>query len=108
LLLANTRKDGEVLRGSGVIGDRADIVYEVRDATEMTLDAKKEAWWECLPASNDAAWSSKAKRRRRRNQYRLALVPSKFRIGEEPNPWAIEITLDDDDNTWMLRDVTGR
>src|SRR5262249_31481538 len=107
LVLANTRKDGQVVRGSGVVGDRADIVYEVRDATDMHLDPKREVWWECLPESADTAWSNKAKRRRRRTGYRLALVPSKFRIGEEPNPWIVQIVLDDDQG-WRLTDVTAQ
>jgi len=111
VVLANTRRDGEAIRGSGVLGDRADILYEVRDATDLHLDPKKEVWWECLPESGDTAWSSKAKRRKRRTTYRLAFVPSKYRIGEEPNPWVVEIALDDDHDEdqqrWKLRDVTA-
>ena len=103
LVLANTRKDGEVIRGAVVIGDRADIVYEVRDATDLVLDPKKGVWWECLPAAGDAAWSSRPKRRRRRDDYRLAFIPSKFRIGEEPDPFVLEITLTD---PWTLCEVT--
>jgi hypothetical protein len=50
LILANTRKDAEVLRGSGVISDRADIIYEVRDATDWSPDPKKRLGTKvCLP-----------------------------------------------------------
>jgi hypothetical protein len=64
VLLANTRKDGGVIRDSGVIGDRADIVYEVRDATDLVPDPKMDTWWDSLPEAGEAAWSSRSKRRR--------------------------------------------
>jgi len=105
LVLANTRKDGEVMRGSGVIGDRADIVYEVRDATNLALDPAKPAWWECLPPARESDWGAKARRRKRRNDYRLAFVPSKFRISEEPDPFVVEILLPQD-GQWQVREVT--
>jgi len=104
LILANTTKDGGVLRGSGVISDRADIVYEVRDATDWAPDPKKEAWHESLPVEGEAAWASKAKRRRGRDDYRLALVPSKFRIGEQPDPFVLELQLTP---PWSVTDVTA-
>lgn len=105
LVLANTRKDGEVMRGSGVIGDRADIVYEVRDATNLALDPAKAVWWECLPPARESDWGPKARRRKRRDDYRLAFVPSKFRIAEEPDPFIVEILLPRD-GQWQLREVT--
>jgi hypothetical protein len=104
LVLANTRRDGEVVRGSGALGDRADIVYELRDATDLVPDPKAATWWRTLPLAGDAAWSERAQRRRRRDDYRLALVPSKFRIGEEPDPWCLELRLAD--GAWEIADVT--
>jgi hypothetical protein len=46
-----------------------------------------------------------AARRRRRDRYRLAFVPSKFRIGEEPDPFVFEIDLSA--VPWQLQDVTA-
>ncbi|GEM_PF-2607711 len=106
LALANTRKDGQVLRGSGVIGDRVDIVYEVRDATDLPLDAKKESWIDCLPPAGEAEWASRSKRRKRRPSYRLAFVPSKFRLAEEPDPFILEVRLPDE-GEWTVADVTA-
>lgn len=105
LLLANTTKDGLKVRGSGTLSDRADIVFEVRDATDLKVDVKHEVWWEALPESGEHAWSDRAKRRRRRDSYRLALVVSKFRLGEEPNPIVFEVHHDLD--PWSVTDVTA-
>ena len=105
LLLANCRKDEGVLRGSGVIGDRADIIYEIRDATDLKLEAKHEHWLDALRLADETQWAAKSKRRRRRESYRLAFVPSKFRVGEEPDPFIIEIRLPDDSD-WSVIDIT--
>jgi hypothetical protein len=78
LLLANTTKDGIKVRGSGTLPDRADILFEVRDATSLKADAKYSAWWDALPEAGGHAWAERAKRRRVRDCYRLALVTSKF------------------------------
>jgi hypothetical protein len=104
--LANTRKDGQVLRGSGVIGDRVDIVYEVRDATDLELDPKRDTWIDCLPPAAETEWASRSKRRKRRPAYRLGFVPSKFRLGEEPEPFMIEVRLPDD-GEWAVVNVTA-
>jgi len=104
LMLANTTKDGVKVRGSGTLSDRADIVFEVRDATDLKVDAKHSTWWDALPDCGEHAWSDRAKRRRRRDSYRLALVTSKFRLGEEPNPICFEIRHDTD--PWTVEDVT--
>jgi hypothetical protein len=37
---------------------------------------------------------------------RLAVVPSKFRSPEEPDPFVIEISMKDDE-PWAMREVTG-
>jgi hypothetical protein len=105
LLLANCRKDEGVLRGSGVIGDRADIVYEIRDATDLKLDARHEQWIDALPPADETQWASRAKRRKRREVYRLAFIASKFRVGEEPDPFVLEIRLLGD-GEWSIIDVT--
>jgi hypothetical protein len=91
-------------RGCGAIEDRIDIVYEVRDATDLAFDPRRDAWWECLPQAGSAAWAERAKRRRGRKDFRLAFIPSKFRIGKEPDPFAVEIKLDKE--PWSLEDVT--
>ncbi len=106
LALCNTDKMGWKIRGSGVLSDRADIVLECRDATNLDLDARKDTWWESLPESGEHTWALRAKRRRRRDTYRLAVVPSKFRSAEEPDPFVIEISMKDDE-PWAMHEVTG-
>lgn len=105
LLLGNTIKTGEHYRGSGTWADRLDILYEVRDATGLKPSGTK-AWWEELPAGGEAAWAERAKRRQRRLDYRLAFVPSKFRIGQEPEPFCLELCLPSG-QPWTLREVTA-
>src|SRR5262245_11606494 len=104
LVLGNTIKTGENSRGSGVVEDRADICFEVRDATGLTPSGTKE-WWLELPPPGRAAWGERAARRRRRDSYRLAFIASKFRIGEEPEPFILEIDLSTE--PWQMRDVTA-
>ncbi len=105
LVLGNTIKNGDHSRGSGIVEDRADICFEVRDATGLNPSGDKP-WWEELPAADAGAWAEKAARRKRRDSYQLAFIPSKFRVGEEPNPFIFEIDLSAD--RWTLRDVTER
>lgn len=103
-VLGNTIKSGEHSRGSGVVEDRADIAYEVRDATDLKRSGTKD-WWLELPPAGAGAWAERASRRKRRAGYRLAFVPSKFRIGEEPEPFVYEINLALE--PWSLRLVTA-
>lgn len=103
-LLGNVIKSGAYGRGSGVVEDRADIVYEVRDATDLQPTNGKP-WWLELPAAGREAWGERAARRRRRETYRLAFIPSKFRIGEEPEPFILEVDLRGE--CWTVRDVTA-
>jgi hypothetical protein len=103
LILGNTIKSGDHSRGSGIVEDRADICFEVRDGTDLKPTGEK-AWWEELPAAGANEWAKRAVRRKRRDKYRLAFVPSKFRIGEEPEPKLLEIDLSGD--VWSLNDVT--
>jgi hypothetical protein len=105
LVLANTTRTGMAYRGSGVSADRADIMYEARDATDLELVADFEHWSECLPDPSDAAWSARAKRRAARADYRVALNCTKFRDGDEPDPLLLEIRHDAD--PWCFRDVTA-
>lgn len=88
LALGNTVKSAAHSRGSGVVEDRADVVFEVRDATDFRPSGGKP-WWEELPPAGAEAWAQRASRRKRRAVYRLALVPSKFRVGEEPDPFVL-------------------
>lgn len=104
LVLGNTIKSAEHSRGSGVIEDRADICYEVRDATDLKPTGGKP-WWQELAPAGAGAWAERAARRKRRSSYRLAFVPSKFRIGEEPEPFILEIDLSAE--PWTMRDVTA-
>ena len=103
LVLGNTIKSGEHSRGSGIVEDRADISFEVRDATGLIPNGTKD-WWLELPPAGVGSWADRASRRKRRDTYRLAFVPSKFRIGEEPEPFAYEISLAS--TPWTLLDVT--
>ena len=104
LVLGNVITTGAHSRGSGVVEDRADIVFEIRDATNLQPTGTK-AWWEELPPAGADAWASRATRRRKRDKYRLAFVPSKFRVGEEPDPFVCEIDLSADQ--WQVRNVTA-
>jgi hypothetical protein len=104
LILGNCVRTGKHSRGSGVVEDRADIVFEVRDATGFHPSGKK-AWFEELPPADAASWAGRAARRKRKEVFRLAFIATKFRIGEEPEPFAIEI--DTTTHPWRLSDVTN-
>jgi len=87
LLLSNCTKDALNARGRGEWQDRVDIQYEVRDATDFTPSGKKD-WWLELPEAGESAWADRAARRKSRIDYRLAFIPSKFRLGHSPIPFA--------------------
>jgi hypothetical protein len=103
LALANCTKDALTIKGRGDWSDRADIVYEVRDATGFTPSGKKP-WWLELPPASESDWADRATRRRSRTDYRLAFFASKFRIGQQPEPFCIEINLFGPQ--WTITDVT--
>jgi hypothetical protein len=103
LVLANTTKSGEAGRGAGTIEDREDIVFEVRDATGVTFTGRPE-WWLDLPDASRASWGERAARRQKRERLRLAFVYSKFRVGIEPDPFALEI--DFTTSPWTVREIT--
>jgi DNA polymerase I len=107
LLLGNTIKDGTVYKGRGEIADMVDILYEVRDATDFVPSMKKP-WCEELEdflPSGDSAWAKRAMRRKGRTDYRLAFSASKFRVGESPEPFCLEIRFPLD-SPWTVEDVT--
>ncbi len=84
LLLGNTIKSAAHSRGSGVIEDRADIVFEVRDATNLHPTGKKP-WIEELPAADAGSWMGRSTRRKQLSRYRLAFIATKFRVGRSLN-----------------------
>jgi hypothetical protein len=104
LLLQNTEKTGTNIRGRGEWADRADIQYEVRDATGFTPSGKRP-WWLELPTDGAANWAERAARRKGRTEYRLAFIPAKFRLAAEPDPFCLEISLPENE-PWTMRDVT--
>lgn len=105
LVLGNTTKDAKHSRGSGVIEDRADIVYEVRDASKLQASGQK-AWWEELPPADAGSWAGRASWRKQQEKSRLAFISSKFRIGPEPEPFILEIDTTTD--PWTVKDVTDQ
>jgi hypothetical protein len=63
LILGNTVKTAQHSRGSGVIEDRSDIVYEVRDATDFHFKGDKPCWVDALPPADAACWAGRSSRR---------------------------------------------
>jgi hypothetical protein len=103
LVLANTTKSANSYRGRGEIADTVDLLYEARDITGWQPPVG-EAWWEHLPDAGDDQWASRASRRRGQTALRLAFIPSKFRLGIEPEPFCLE--MDTLHTPWTLADVT--
>ncbi len=104
LVLGNCVRTGKHSRGSGVVEDRADITYEVRDATGFHPTGGLEAWFEELPLADAGSWAARSKRRKGREVFRLAFVPTKFRPGQEPEPFVLEIDLSNE--PWTVCDCT--
>jgi hypothetical protein len=100
--LDNTIKSGTNYRGRGEKADAVDVLYESRDITNWT--PTQEDWWLELPEAGDHTWASRASRHRQKTHMRIAFVASKFRLGMDPDPFAVEIDFRGD--FWMLRDVT--
>ena len=103
LILGNTVRSGSHSRGSGVIEDRADIVFEARDVTGFSPTGNRP-WVEELPLADAGSWSQRATRRKGRSVFRLAFVPTKFRLGKEPEALILELNLTDE--PWSLSNVT--
>jgi hypothetical protein len=104
LVLGNCVKTGKHSRSSGVVEDRADVVFEVRDATDFHPTGSSP-WIEELPAQGASDWAARSSRRKLRSNFRLAFVPTKFRLGEEPGPFIMEVSTVEE--PWSLRDVTS-
>ena len=97
VVIGNTKKDAKSGRSSGVMGDRADIIYEVRDVTGFVPSGKAH-WLEELPPASRDEWAAQNRRRAKRARYRLAFVctgssaagrcPSRssWRSGTTPTP----------------------
>jgi hypothetical protein len=102
IVLGNTVMTGRHSRSCGVVEDRADIIYEVRDATDFHPSGAKP-WVEELPPADAGSWAGRSSRRKRKEKYRLAFVASKFRIAEEPEPFILEI--DTSIEPWTVGDV---
>lgn len=107
LVLTNTTKDAAKIRGSGVIPDRLEILYELRDTTAMKLDARKETWLECLPPAGEQEWLNRSARRKKRDAYWLAFVATKYRVNGEGDPFVLEVRLPDD-GEWDVANVTDQ
>jgi diacylglycerol kinase family enzyme len=75
-----------------------------RRATDLQPERGK-SWFEELPNAGRAAWVERASRRKRRERYRLAFIASKLRIGQEPEPFILEIDLTAE--PWQLREVAA-
>jgi hypothetical protein len=103
LCLDNTNKAGLNYRGRGEKGDAVDILYECRNATGWT-PSQAEFWWESLPDYGEHAWKEAATRHRGQDVIRLAFIPTKFRMGIEPEPFILEV--DTRQEPWTLADVT--
>ena len=106
VVLHNCVKDGSTFKGRQDIADRVDILYEVRDGTGF-LPKNDEEWWLQLPEAGEQAWADRAKRRKGRADFRLAFIPSKFRIAAQPDPFCLEICMPAE-GEWTLTDVTAQ
>jgi hypothetical protein len=107
LIIANTTKTAASIRGSGILSDRADMIFEVRDATGFKPNPRQEVWWEGLVENQgESAWAGRARRRRGKTVFRLALVASKTRVGPEVDPRVLELALPNDE-PWTVDDVTA-
>jgi hypothetical protein len=81
-----------------LIENSADLVFTVSDATGFTPSGM-EPWWQEVPALE-----FKASQAGERRTYCLAFTPSSYRIGEQPEPFVMEVDLTGE--PWGLRDVT--
>jgi hypothetical protein len=105
LILGNVTRDGAHSRLNGVVEDRADFVFEVRDATD--LEPKGKLWVEQLVAQGAKDWQARTTRRQGKTKLRLALCPSKVREGPELEARVKEIDFEADP-WWTVNDVTNK
>ena len=95
LLLGNTIKSAAHSRGSGVVEDRRDSVFEARDATDFRPTGTTP-WIEELPEQGMRVIGPHGPHAAPdETKFRLALIATKFRDGEEPTPRVFEISMDD-------------
>jgi hypothetical protein len=102
LVLGNCVRSGRHSRGNGVIEDRSDVVFEVRDATDF--HPTSEDWVEQLPPADAGSWAARSKRRKQREKFRLAYIITKCRVGPEPSPFIVEVNVGTE--PWSCTDVT--
>jgi hypothetical protein len=102
LVLDNTIKSAENYRGRGEKAERLDIVYECHDVTRWEPTGAE--WWLNLPDAGDNSWQERASRRHRTPKIRLAFIARKFRWGEEPVPFVLEVSFDT--SPWSFEDIT--
>jgi hypothetical protein len=103
LCLDNTNKAGNVYRGRGETADAVDILYECRNLTGWTPTHGGD-WWEDLPDFGGQTWQARATRRKGQAVLRIAFIPTKYRLGIEPEPFVLDI--DTRQEPWTLADVT--
>jgi hypothetical protein len=83
------------------------LIFEVRDATDFKPNIQHEVWWEGMVENQgESAWAGRARRRRGKTVFRLALIPSKTRVGPELEPRVLELALPADE-PWTIADVTA-
>jgi Bifunctional DNA primase/polymerase, N-terminal/Primase C terminal 2 (PriCT-2)/AAA domain len=104
VLLNNTEKTGTNVRGRGEWANQVDVHYEIRDMTGVALSGKKP-WTEEIPPDGAADWHAREARRRGKTSYRLAFFVEKFRIGQQPDPFVVELSLTGE--RWTLTDATA-
>jgi hypothetical protein len=104
LCLDNTNKAGTNYRGRGEKADAVDILYECRNITGWVPPHGND-WWEQLPDFGEHTWQERASRRKGQAVMRVAFIPTKFRLGIEPEPFVLEI--DARQEPWTLTDVTA-
>jgi AAA domain len=104
VVLDNTGKTGTAYRGRGEKVERVDAFYEARDITNWT-PPQGEHWWCHLPSGDDAQWQERAARKTGQERLRVSFVCRKFRWGEEPLPFVMQ--MDFTTTPWTLSDVTA-
>lgn len=106
VVLCNVIKSGSHGRGSGVLEDRADNVFEARDATGFTPSGKRP-WWEELPPAARGDWATRATRRTtaKAERIRVAFIATKFRDETDPDPFVLE--MDFTATQWTVHEVTS-
>ena len=104
LVIGNTVRSAAHSRVNGVVEDRADLIFELRDGTDLHPSGSR-SWVEELPEQGAANWQARSSRRMGRTKLRAALVPTKTRIGPELSPRMLEINFEDE--PWLVSDVTA-